>query len=173
MLKELSTLKPFFEDPHRVYSAREIAKETKSNHITVSKKLKELSFIERSKNGPYLGFKAKITGEFIQLRKIYNLQKLYDSKLLEELKSFYDEPTIILFGSFETATNTKKSDIDIAIISTNTKEFPKNKYEALLNHELQLFLYTKKDIQKMKTQHPDLLNSLCNGLVLNGEFEVF
>jgi hypothetical protein len=25
----------------------------------------------------------------------------------------------------------------------------------------------------MKTQHAELLNNLCNGMVLNGEFEVF
>jgi predicted nucleotidyltransferase len=173
MLKEISNLAPFFEDPYRVYSAREIAKITKISHITVANKLKKLQFIERKKNGPYLGFKAKITSEFINLRFIYNFQKLMDCGLIERLKIFYDEPTIILFGSYKTATNTIDSDIDVAVISTHKNKIDLSGFEKNLNHKIHLFLYTKKDIKNMKTQHAELLNNLCNGMVLNGEFEVF
>ena len=92
---------------------------------------------------------------------------------IEQLKIFYDEPTIILFGSYKTATNTLDSDIDITIISTHKKKMNLSEFEKTLNHKIQLFLYTKKDIKNMKTEQPELLNNLCNGMILNGEFEVF
>ncbi|MFW6014771.1 MAG: nucleotidyltransferase domain-containing protein [Candidatus Nanoarchaeia archaeon] len=173
MLKELTMLSPFFEDPYTVYSAREVARLTNNNHITISNKLKSLPYIKRAKNGPYTGFKAVITEEFLRLRWYYNLEKLKESGLIKALRSFYDEPAIILFGSYSTATNTKDSDIDIAVISTHKKQFKPEKFEAYLNHQLQLFLYTKKDIKNLKTENPELLNSICNGIVLNGELEVF
>ena len=44
-----------------------------------------------------------------------------ESKLIEELEKEYDFPTIIIFGSYATATNTKESDIDI-FIDINAKE---------------------------------------------------
>ncbi|MGM5483169.1 MAG: nucleotidyltransferase domain-containing protein [Nanobdellota archaeon] len=173
MLKEITTLSPFFENPYKVFSAREIARKTGINHITVSKKLREFVFIERAKNGPYMGFKAKFTTEFVRLRWFYNIDKLFNSKFIEKAKEFYDLPTIIIFGSYATATNTSQSDIDIAIISTHKKKMTLSEYEKFLGHKIQLFLYTKKDIEKMKKENPELLNSICNGIVLNGELEVF
>lgn len=173
MLKEITTLSPFFEDPYKIYSAREIARKTGINHITVSKRLGEFDFIGREINGPYMGFKAKFTTEFVRLRWIYNMDKLFSSRFIEKAKTFYDLPTIIVFGSYATATNTKKSDIDIAIISTHKKQMNISEYEKSLGHKIQLFLYTKKDIEKMKKDNPELLNSICNGIVLEGELEVF
>lgn len=173
MLKELTTLQPFFEDPTQVYSAREIAKHAKLNHITIAKKLKDTTFIKREKNGPYLGFKAEITKEFLQLRQLFNLQKLQDSKLIETLQEFYDEPTIILFGSYLNATNTKKSDIDIVIISTHKEDIDLSEFEKKLHMPIQLFTYTKKEFKELQNQHPELLNNILNGIVLNGEMEVF
>ena len=173
MLNQITTLSPFFEDPYKVYSAREIARKTGTNHITVSKKLKELDFIKRDRNGPYLGFKAKITTEFLRLRWFYNMDKLFRSGFIEEANSFYDEPTIIIFGSYATATNTDKSDIDIAIIASHKRQMDISKFDDFLGHKIQLFQYTKKETEKMKKDNPELLNSICNGIVLNGELEVF
>ena len=51
MLKEITTRLPFFEDPHKIYSAREIARKTGTNHITVSKRLGKFDFIGREING--------------------------------------------------------------------------------------------------------------------------
>ncbi|MGM5483222.1 MAG: nucleotidyltransferase domain-containing protein [Nanobdellota archaeon] len=173
MLTEITALSPFFQDPYKVYSAREIARETGINHITVSKRLGEFAFIKRERNGPYMGFKAKVTTEFVRLRWFYNMDKLFSSGFIEGIKTFYDLPTIILFGSYATATNTKQSDIDVAVISTHKKQMNLSEYEKCLGHKIQLFLYTKKDIEKMKVDNPELLNSICNGIVLNGELEVF
>jgi predicted nucleotidyltransferase len=173
MLKELTILSLFFEDPNIVYSARELAQKAGISHITMSKVLKNYSFIKREKNGPYLGFKAEITEDFVRLRKIYNLQKLEESGILKELSKFYDIPVIILFGSYANAQNVPKSDIDIVVISTHKKIFDTKKFEKKLKHKIQLFIFTQKEIESMKQDNPSLLNSICNGIVLQGELEVF
>ncbi|HDP74022.1 MAG TPA: nucleotidyltransferase domain-containing protein [Candidatus Woesearchaeota archaeon] len=173
MLKELTMLAPFFSDPSRAYSAREIAAKSGASHVTISKRLKRLPFIKREKYGPYLGFKAEITEEFTRLRWIYNMQKIWDSGLIEKLRSFYDEPDIVLFGSYAAAVNSRDSDIDIAVVSTHKKKLDCSGLEKKIGHKVQLFIYTKKDIEKMKSSQPELLNSICNGIVLSGELEVF
>lgn len=173
MLKEFTILKVFFEDPYRVYSAREIAKIVDSNHVTVSKSLQKIDYIERKENGPFLGFKAILNDEFLRLRFIYNYQKLFDSGMIDYIKKEYDEPIIILFGSYLTATNTKDSDIDILIISDIKEMKSFQKYEKYFGKEVQIFLYTSSELKNMKKTNPELLNSFCNGLVLSGELEVF
>jgi predicted nucleotidyltransferase len=173
MLTEFTTLSPFLEDPARVYSAREIAKLTDSNHITVSKKVQTYPFMTRAKNGPYLGFKVENTAEFKRLRLLYNLQKIWNSGLVEELNKLYDYPTVVLFGSFSTADQVKTSDVDVCVISPNTKEYTLETIRKKLGHNVQLFIKTKKQLQKMHTDNPQLLNSICNGIVLSGELEVF
>jgi predicted nucleotidyltransferase len=173
MLKELSTLSPFFNDPSKVYSARELSKIVGTNHVTLAKYLKSVPFIKREKFGPYLGFKAVLTEEFVLLRKVYNEFLLYDSGLVSELRKFYDEPTIIFFGSFSTASNTPESDIDLAIVSSHKKQINLASFEKFLAHKIQLFVYSKDEILKMKKNQPELLNNLCNGRILNGELEVF
>ena len=171
MLKELQLLKPFFNDPNRSYSAREISKNCEISHVTIGKYLKEYSFIKRASYGPYLGFKAEQNEEFLQLKLFYNLETIRESKIIQQISKFYDYPTIVLFGSFATATNTAKSDIDLFIISTHKKEMNLN--DKIFNHDLHLLIYTKKDVDKMKKDNPNLLNSICNGIVLQGELEVF
>ncbi len=173
MLKELFMLKPFFEDPAKTYSAREVARITGISHITVGKRLNQYSFIKRSDYGPYLGFKAVKNDEFIHLRQMYNLQKLRESGIIEKISDFYDVPTIVLFGSYATATNNADSDVDLAIISTHKREMDTKEIDGLLNRKVHLLVYTQKDVTKMKKENPELLNSICNGIVLQGELEVF
>ena len=173
MLKELTTLELFFQDPIKVYSAREIARASKISHITVAKKLKTYNFVERAKYGPYEGFKANITPEFTQLRFVRNYFKLHESGLVNYLLKAYNYPTILLFGSYATATQTPKSDIDILIIADKIDEVPLSEFEKKLGHNIQLFIHKKSEMEKLKKDSPQLVNSWCNGLILYGELEVF
>ncbi|MFT4312068.1 MAG: nucleotidyltransferase domain-containing protein [Candidatus Woesearchaeota archaeon] len=173
MLKDLTTLELFFIDPMRVYSARELAKNANMSHITIAKQIQKYDFIKREKNGPYLGFKAKIVPEFLRMRFFYNYQKIFKSGLIDFLNSHFDYPTMILFGSYAKAENVRNSDIDICIISQVENEPNLKKFETKLGLPIQLFIKSKSKLHDLKKDNPHLLNSICNGIVLQGELEVF
>lgn len=173
MLKDLTTLEPFFQDPTQVYSAREIARNSHMSHVTVTKRLKEYKFIERAKYGPYKGYKTVITPEYTRLRYIWNYLRIYNSGLIGHLLREYGYPTIVLFGSFATATQDTMSDIDLLLITEKKDEIKLNNYERILGHKIHLFIHTKKELANLKKTNPQLVNSWCNGIVLHGELEVF
>jgi len=172
MLKELSILELFFQDPIKTYSAREISRACGVSHITVAKKLKAYRFIERASYGPYEGFKAIMNPEFNHLRFVRNYLMLQESGLLEYLIKIYSQPTIILFGSYATATQAPNSDIDILVIAEKKTEVPLTDYETKLGHKIHLFVHNRSDIRRLSKESPYLVNGWCNGLVLNGELEV-
>ena len=74
-----------------------------------------------------------------------------------------------MFGSYSKATDDKESDIDICIISKIKKEFNVKDYEKKLNREISLHHF--EDIKGAKNK--GLINSICNGIVLSGDLEVF
>ena len=173
MLKELTTLRLFFKDPSQVYSARELAKSAKMSHITVAKLLKQYNFITRAKNGPYVGFKAEPTAEFIRLRFLYNYQNIFESGLIDYLNTHFNHPTMVLFGSYAKAENIQTSDVDICVISQISDLPDLQKFETKLELPVQLFIKSKKELLAMKKDNSYLLNSICNGIILQGELEVF
>ena len=173
MLKELSMLELFFQDPTRSYSAREIARASGLSHVTVAKTLKKYSFIQRARHGPYSGYKTAITPEFTRLRFIRNYLNIFDSGLIDHLLKAYNYPAVVLFGSFATATQIPTSDIDLLLIAEKKETIKLDGFEDKLGHKIHLFIHTKKEIKKLEKSSPQLLNSWLNGIVLHGELEIF
>ncbi|MFH1510584.1 MAG: nucleotidyltransferase domain-containing protein [Candidatus Woesearchaeota archaeon] len=173
MLKELTILELFFQDPKKTYSARQISRACGINHITVAKKLKAYRFIERAKYGPYEGYRAAETLEFTQLRFVRNYLKLQESGLIGHLLKVYSYPTVVLFGSYASATQSPNSDIDILVVAEKKEAVPLKEFEKMLGHRIQLFLHDQTHIRRLEKESPHLVNSWCNGIVLNGELEVF
>ena len=66
----------------------------------------------------------------------------------------------------------KASDIDICLISNVKKEFLTEKYERKLNRKISLHKFSKEDWKKTRKTNPNLINNICNGIVLAGELEV-
>ena len=81
-------------------------------------------------------------------------------------------PVIILFGSYASARDDAGSDIDICLISNVEKEFPIEKYEQKLNRKISIHKFNKDLWSKAKKSNPDLVNNICNGIVLSGELVV-
>ena len=46
-------------------------------------------------------------------------------------------------------------------------------FEKKLGHEIQLFVHSVSDIERMKDKNKELLNSFINGIVIHGYLEVF
>lgn len=170
MLKELNTLRYFFEEPNREFSVRELARILKISPATASKQLKEFSkkniLTERSERG-FIFFKSNIDSQkYRDLKVFYHIFKIRNSDLIAELNKFYLKPTIILFGSFSTGFDTETSDVDLVIISENKKEFPlKERFEKKLKRELQIFNIS--NFKELKNKN--LINNVLNGIVLQGE----
>lgn len=138
---------------------------------TVSKELKELSrkkILRERKERRFNFYKADIGSEaYRDLKTYYNIRKIRNSGLIEELNKIYLKPTVILFGSACQGTDTDTSDFDLVVISEKTPKFQAKEFEKKLNHEIQMF--NIKSIKDLKNKH--LINNVLNGIVLQGELK--
>lgn len=172
MFKELKLLKVFFEAPLKEFNVREIAREIKITPATASKELKALvkkKILQVRFERVYHLYKANLEEDSYRDFKLwYNLRKIKESGLLEEINRFYLKPTVIFFGSGANGLDTENSDLDLLIISEKKMDFPNLKlWEKKLNRKLQLFTVT--NIKELGNKH--LINNVLNGFVLQGEIK--
>jgi len=175
MDKKIAILQYFMEDPTGSFHIREIARLARLNHMTVRSSLNSLvqeGFLLKKKAKLYPAYMANPDKKFKNLKRYCNLERLRESKLIEDLEEQYDYPVIILFGSYASATNTKESDVDLLVITNIQKKQDLQKYEKALGRKISLSLVTEKEFNRMKTKNKELVNNLCNGEVLSGKLEV-
>ncbi|HLD73056.1 MAG TPA: nucleotidyltransferase domain-containing protein [Candidatus Nanoarchaeia archaeon] len=170
MFKDLKLLKVFFESSLREFNVREIAKEVKITPATASKALKDLvkkKILKVRFERVYHLYKANLEEDsYRDLKLWYNLRKIKESGLLEEINKFYLKPTVVFFGSGADGSDTEDSDLDLLIISERKMDFPNQKiWEKKLNRKLQLVIVT--EIKELGNKH--LINNILNGLVIQGE----
>ena len=168
----------FINEPEREFHVRELARLAKKSPTTISKYLNNLNkkeiLISKRKFNHSL-FKANNENKkFKDIKLFYNITKIRESGLINHLNNEFNHPeAIILFGSFSKAENTPNSDIDILIISPLKKEIDLIKLEKILSHRIQLFIYSSKEIEKMKINNKELVNNWVNGTILHGYWELF
>jgi|SRR3989344_3238755 len=170
MSKKLNIMNIFFEHPTREFNVREIARMLKISPATASKELKALkkeSLLKERKDRIFTFYKANLESDlYLDNKRFYNIRKIKESGFIEELNKFYLKPTIILFGSTSHGLDDETSDIDLAVISENTKSIKDlKKFEKKLNKKIQLFAL--KDVRDIKNEH--LVNNIINGIVLQGQ----
>jgi predicted nucleotidyltransferase len=167
----------FVKEPQREFHVRELSKLTNRSPTTISKYLKKYSkkgILNSEKKLNHLIFRANTqNNEFKSLKLHYNLSQLNNSGLIGYLEKEYNHPSaIVLFGSFAKAENNKNSDIDILVISSNKKEVNLDNFEKKLGN-IQLHIYSDKEIDLMKEKNKGLLNNIINGIILSGYWELF
>lgn len=168
----------FLENPGKEMHIREIARKLKKSPTTISKvlrKYEKAGFLLSEEKMNHILFKANNESRKFKLEKLhYNLDKLVNSGIIEYLEKELNHPEAIgLFGSYAKAENMKNSDIDLFIVTPVKKEINLRVYEKKLNHEIHLMLISRKNIEEMKEKNPQLLNNMINGLMLEGNWEVF
>lgn len=176
-IDNMEIMKNFFDEPNRSYHIRELAKLININPTTVTSYLEEFrnkGLLTKTKERNHVIYRADTTNQFFKEEKRhYNIMKLRESGVIDFLNEKLNYPeSIILFGSYAKAENTKDSDIDIFILSETKKELNLEKFEQKLNAKIQIFIHTKKEVTLMKKKNKDLLNSIINGTNLQGFFEV-
>ena len=114
-------------------------------------------------------FKANYgSSEYLLEKKLHNIKQLYTSGLINYLIEEYSNPPIILFGSFSRGEDIEDSDIDI-YIETPAKDKPNlEKFEKILQKEIQVFIH--KNLKNISNPH--LANNIINGMTLNGFIEI-
>ncbi len=175
MERNLTILKPFFEEPNRKFSIRELSRILKINHTTVRQYLNQLvkeEFLSSKKEGVYSFYYLVSNKKTLNFKLYYNLEKIRESNIIRDLEKVFNLPIIVLFGSYASATDDKNSDIDICLISNVEKEFLTEKYEKSLNRKISIHKFNKNSWMKSKRLNHGLINSICNGIVLSGELEV-
>jgi len=171
-------IKYFIEDPNTEFHIRELAKLSKKSPTTISKYLNDLKkrgILRSRRERNHLLFRSNTDNPAFRDEKLfYNIKKIREAGLVEYLNEEFNHPeAIVLFGSFRKAENTPLSDIDILIITSSKNRPNIEKFEKKLGHKIQIFLHSRKDVNRMKIKNRELLNNFLNGIVLDGFWEVF
>ncbi len=110
----------------------------------------------------------RASNSYLLEKRLHNIRQLQKSGLIEFLVSEYDNPPIILFGSYSRGQDVETSDIDL-FIQSNKKQVPLAPFEKKLEHPIHLFI--TKNLQSVENK--ELTNNIVNGITLNGFIEVF
>ncbi len=171
--KENNMLELFFEMPTKEWHFEEILKEAKITRSKADGWLKK--FIkedlikrvkEKNKMPYYIGNYENPA--YKNRKKIFGLNKLYQSGFLNHLSSLKKVKTVILFGSFSRSDWYKHSDIDVFIYG-NPEGLKVSNYELKLHKDIQLFIcQNKKEINKLGEP---LINNIIKGDIIKGELD--
>lgn len=160
----------FFLYPTAKLRVRQIEKEMKVPLPSAIRYAKELEKEGILKIIDIAGIKLysadRTSKEFLMEKRLYNIKSLHNSGLLAHLIEEYNNPVIILFGSYARGEDIENSDIDIYIQITKKAEELES-FEKVLKRKIQLFCYA--DIKKIENK--ELANNILNGINLNGYVE--
>lgn len=167
---ENKVLELFFNHPSKQWHFIELTKKIKLAQSKLDKWLKKFQKenlilrIKKKKKLPYYIANHE-NPSYRYKKKIFALNKLYNTGLLNHLSSLKKTKTIILFGSFSRSDWYKESDIDI-FISGDPEGLNVGKYESKLHHDIQLFISKNKiDLKKLG---PKLLQNIIQGELIKG-----
>jgi len=102
----------------------------------------------------------------IELKRVENLQMIYESGLARFLQNSFPGATIILFGSYSRGEDVQTSDVDIAVIGLKGKknnELNLTIFERLLQKKIIINFY-----HSFKEIHKHLKENILNGIILSG-----
>ncbi len=166
-----------FKYPEKEFSLSDLAREAgvaKANIGNILKEFQEAGLISIEKLSKIWRIKANQRNLFfIRSKLVYNLNFVFKSGLVEFLIDYFNNPkSIILFGSFRKGEDLSNSDIDIAIESSELKDYQSiglrelTEFEKIIGKKIQLHLFNRNNIDN------NLFNNIANGIVLWGFLKV-
>ena len=168
----------FLTGSYSKFNVREVARLTKLSPSTASKylnRLVEKDILKKVAERNYILYSADTESEQFRDLKIYhNIKRIRLSGVIDFIEKEFNYPeAILLFGSFAKGENRKESDVDLFILSESEQRLELEPFEKKLEAKIQILLYTRRDVEKMKKSNKELLNNIINGITLSGFFEVF
>jgi len=157
-------LELIFDFPTQKFHIRKISKLLRISAPAVSnavKKLENDKLLIHNK-----GFISEIYGnlneKFKKLKRVYNLNRIYESDLCDHLIEKFPLMTIVLFGSYSRGEDIEKSDIDVTVFGKE-KKLDLGVFERKLNRRINIeFIDFKKASLELK-------ESIVNGIILEGD----
>ncbi len=172
MFKELNIMRLFFERPNHEYNVRDVARSLKISPATASTRLKRLArhgLLKERKERLSKLYRPDLESDlYIDLKRFFITRKIRESGLLDALNDFYMKPAVVIFGSAAYGMDTDNSDVDILVISENTKMMGNLEgFKRKIKREIHLLVV--RDVRDLKNKH--LINNVLNGTVLQGEIK--
>jgi predicted nucleotidyltransferase len=159
----------------QTFNLRGIAKNLKKSPTAISNSLKTLKKekiinVSKDKKMNLLAIELNRNNKkTIELKRIKNLELIYESRLVDFLEEKFPGTTIILFGSYSRGYDVwinkieeNRSDIDIAVIGAKQTELDLTIFEKILERKINLNFYEDWKI------HKHLKDNILNGIVLVG-----
>lgn len=169
--KEEKVLELFFENPTKEWHFEEIVNESKIARSKTNGWLKKfiknklIKRIKKKDKMPYYIGNYN-SPEYKSKKRIFALNKLHKSGLLNRLYSLQKAETVILFGSFSRSDWYENSDIDIFIYG-NPAGLKIVDYELKLHRDIQLFIcQNKKELSKLGK---GLIRNIIKGDLIKGD----
>lgn len=172
--KEENILQLILESsPLKKWHFGEIVAEAKVTKAVANKWLKKYvkeGLLKRVKTqGRFPYFTAEGNNPVYHSRKrLYALETLHKSGLIQKLISLKSAKTVILFGSIARSDWYKSSDIDVFIYG-RAEELNKSLYESKLKRSIEIHEFESlKELKEVKT---GLLVNVLNGYLVKGQMQ--
>jgi DNA-binding transcriptional ArsR family regulator len=154
-----------FEEPESEFSVRELAEKAEVSPSTASRKLGALvenGVAERNRSRDSVIVSAPDSQAFRDRKLSFNLWKLAESGVVQELWNKSAPEAVVLFGSFSKGEDTHQSDVDLALVEGRTVE-PDTKVIGRQVSAVDVNLDEARD---------GFLETLANGIVLRGYLDL-
>jgi predicted nucleotidyltransferase len=107
--------------------------------------------------------------KFLLEKRLFNIRSLYSSGLVGSLIEEYNNPPIILFGSYARGEDVETSDVDIYVESGAKDEKDLSVFERRLGRKIHVIM--SKSLPSLRNK--GLANNIINGFVVSGYLEAF
>ncbi|MDP3918324.1 MAG: nucleotidyltransferase domain-containing protein [Nanoarchaeota archaeon] len=171
--KEVKIMKLFFEKPTKKWHFEEIIKDAQIARSKANNWLKKfiqeklIRKVKKEGKMPYYISNYNLP-EYKNRKKIFALEEMHNSGLLNHLDSLQKVKTVIIFGSFSRSDWYEDSDIDIFIYG-NSEGLKIANYEIKLHKDIQLFICkNKKDLRKLGN---GVIKNIIKGNIIKGNLD--
>lgn len=166
------TIEIFFISPTKEHYLMDISKQAKLAHTSIKKNLETLKkedliteSIDKKGERDFPLYKANLNSTFKKYKIIYNLNSMFESKLIEFIEKTLTPKSIVLFGSYSRGEDTEDSDIDL-FVECKQEKIELKEFEKKLNRKIEIHFN-----ENFKEYPKELKNNIINGMVLNGFLE--
>jgi len=165
----------FFNEPTKPHYLIEISKKSKLAHTSAKSYLISLKkngiiqeTIEKKGKRNFPIYMANLANPKYKLyKKLFNLNKILDSGLVDFLRDKFMPRTIILFGSYSRGEDVENSDIDI-FVEAKKQEVNLQQFENKLKRKISLHFN-----ENFNNYSKELKNNIINGEILYGYLDAF